>query len=116
MSKQLNIFEYSDYRKYLKAWLETAKRNRTANLSRLAEIAQVHATFLSHVLGGAKDLSLEQAAFISEYFAHTRLERDYFFILIQLDRAGTKVLRDYWQEKKAQLELERNKLSQRFDK
>src|SRR4051812_6725254 len=96
----VNIFGFSDYRLYLRNWLEKAKREKTFNLSRLAGVAHVHVTFLSQVLQGPKHLSLEQAAFLSEHFGHTRLERDYFFVLINLDRAGTQVLRKYWSEKK----------------
>jgi uncharacterized protein (TIGR02147 family) len=114
MAKGLNIFDFSDYRAYLKAWLEAAKRGRTGNLSRLAEVAKVHATFFSHVLAGTKHLSLEQAALVATHLGLTRLEKDYFFVIIQLDRAGSPDLREYWQEKKRDLEKEKNKLSERF--
>src|SRR5689334_11496593 len=109
-----NVFEYSGYRLYLKAWLEYAKNQKIFNLSRLAGVAEVHATFLSQVLLGTKHLSLEQAALISQHIGHSRIEREYFFVLIQLDRAGTQVLREYWSEKKSELEGQRNKLSERF--
>ena len=116
MSKNVNLFDFSDYREYLGAWLQAAKSSKSFNLSRLAEIAGVHPTFLSHILKGNKHLSLEQAALISDHFQHTKLEQDYFMILINLDRAGTKRLRDYWLEKKSNLEAEKNKLGRRFDR
>lgn len=112
----MNIFDFSEYRKYLKTWLEESRASKTSNLTRLAEVAQVHPTFLSQVLGGSKDLSLEQAAFVSEFIGHTKLEQDYFFTPIQLERAGTIPLKNYWQEKKSAIEAEKNKLSQRFHK
>ena len=112
----MNIFEYTAYRIYLKAWLERAKHEKTFNLSRLAEVANVHVTFLSQVILGAKHLSLEQAARLSLHFGHTRLERDYFFVLVHLDRAGTQVLKEYWLEKKTEIEGQKNKLSERFHK
>jgi len=116
MGKPLNIFEFADYRAYLKAWIEQAKRDQTSNLSRLSKVAGVHSTFLSHVLAGTKHLSLEQAAAISAHLGHTKLELDYLIIIIHLDRAGTPTLREYWREKKTQLEKEKNKLGQRFEK
>ena len=115
MHNHLNIFDFNDYRKYLKKCLEIAKKNKTFNLSRLAEATQVHPTFLSHVLKGEKSLSLEQAALVSDQLALSKLEKDYFFLLINLDRAGTTKLREYWMEKKQTIENEKNKLSQRFD-
>ncbi len=116
MDKDLNIFQFSDYRQYLATWLKAAKEKKTFNLSRLAEVANVHPTFLSHVFTGAKHLSLEQAALISDHIGHTKLEQDYFIVIINLDRAGNERLKKYWQEKKAQLESQKNKLGERFDK
>lgn len=116
MSKSLNIFEFSDYREYLKGWIEEAKAAKTSNLTRMAEAAAVHPTFLSHVLAGTKELSLEQAALISEYIGFTDLEQDYFFAIIHIDRAGNQKLKKYWQAKKSEIEKEKNKISQRFEK
>lgn len=116
MSKSLNIFDFSDYREFLKAWLEDAKALKTSNLTRLAGAASVHPTFLSHVLAATKELSLEQAALISDYLNLTELEQDYFFAIIQIDRAGNQKLKKYWLNKKQEIEKEKNKLSQRFEK
>lgn len=116
MTKSLNIFEFSDYRGFIKSWLEEAKAQKTSNLTRLAEAAMVHPTFLSHVLAGTKELSLEQAALISEYMNLTHLEQDYFFAIIHIDRAGNQKLKKYWLTKKQELEKQKNKLSERFDK
>lgn len=116
MHNPLNIFDYHSYREFLKIWLVNAKKARRSNLSQLAEAAQVHPTFLSHVLAGSKELSLEQAMLISEYLPLTRLEQDFFFVLLNIERAGNKKLQNYWLEKKKILEQEKNKLSERFEK
>jgi len=116
MDKDLDIFDFEDYRAYLNAWLKRKKESKTFNLTRLSEVAQIHPTFLSHVLSGAKHLSLEQAALISDQLEHTKLEQDFFFVLIHLDRAGNQKLRNYWLEKKAQFKTEKLKLSKRLDK
>lgn len=116
MDTFINIFEFSDYRVFLNSWLKVAKNNKAMNLSRLAEVAQVHPTFLSHILSGNKHLSFEQAAFISQKIGLTHLEQDYFYTIIHIDRAGTDLLRLYWTEKKAEILKEKNKLSKRFNK
>lgn len=116
MEKPLYIFGYDDYRLFLRKWIEAAKAARTSNLSMLAEVAKIHPTFLSHILTGTKDLSLEHAALISKHIGFTKIEQEYFFILIQLDRAGNPLLKDYWSGKKKDLEKEKNRLSQRFGK
>ncbi len=109
----MDIFKYSDYREYVRAWLEQARKTNLCNLSRLAEAAQVHTTFLSNVLSGKKNLSLEQATLISETMGHTTVECDYFFSLIEIERAGSVKLKTYWKKKKENLEAERKKIGTR---
>lgn len=114
MNRDVNLFEFSDYRKYLRAWLEYAKERKKSNLTRLAEAVGVHPTYLSHVLNGTKDLSAEQAFLVSEHFSLTKLEREYFFILIQIERAGSVSLKQYLLEKKNDLLKQKDQLKQRF--
>ena len=84
MDVQISLFEFQDYRAFLRAWIEKAKSLRVSNLSQLSQVCGVHPTFLSHVLSGTKELSLEQASLMSEYFGFTQLEQDYFFSIIQM--------------------------------
>lgn len=115
MSKPLNIFDFSDYREFLRCWIEEAKAQKTSNLSRLAEVIGVHSTFLSHVLAGSKNLSLEQTTVLSEFLNQTKLEREYLFALLQFEKAGSHSLKKYWQEKTQEILFEKNNLSRRFD-
>jgi uncharacterized protein (TIGR02147 family) len=110
----MNIFTFDSYRAYLLTWLQTARSQRSGNLGRLAKHAQVHATFLSQVLNGRKDLSAEQGILISEHLEHSALERDYFLTLVHLERAGNQSLEKYWNDKKNQLIAEKNNLARRF--
>lgn len=109
----MDIFEYSDYRQYVRAWLEAARKTNTCNLSRLAKATQVHTTFLSNVLSGKKNLSIEQATLISETMGQTSTECDYFFAMIEIERAGSSKLKAYWRRKKTQLEADRKKIGSR---
>lgn len=111
--KPLDVFDFDDYRDYLRKWLERARESSQLNLSRLAERVGVHTTFLSHVLAGKKNLNLEQATLVSEALEQTSIERDYFFVLIEIDRAGTEKLREYFRSKKRALETDRQKLNTR---
>lgn len=113
MHNSLDIFNFSDYRQYIKAWIELARASRSSNLSRLSETIGVHTSFLAHVLSGAKNLSFEQAADLSDSMEHTSLEREFFFALVQIERAGTTKLKKYWSEKKSTILMERSKLRTR---
>lgn len=116
MSKHINIFDFSDYRIFLREWIEEAKIRKASNLSRLAEALGVHSTFLSHVLSGSKNLSLEQATVLSEHLNQTKIEREYLFALLQLEKAGSHSLKKYWQERIKEIITEKNKMHRRFDK
>ena len=107
MAKPLDLFSFHDYRSYLSAWLVEARSRRTSNLTRLAEQIGVHTSFLAHVLSGEKNLSFEQAAEVCEALEHTALEREFFFSLLQIERAGTAKLKNYWKQKKAEIATER---------
>lgn len=113
MVNSLDIFSFSDYRRYLKEWLEQSRKAGTSNLSRIAEAIGVHTSFLGHVLSGAKNLSFEQATELSENLSLTDLERDYFFSILQIEKAGSHKLRKYWEEKKKQILDERSKVKSR---
>lgn len=52
------------------------------------------------MLAEKNNLSIEQSTLLNDTLFHTKIEREYFFILIELDKAGSKKLRTYWKEKK----------------
>lgn len=116
MDKSLDIFGFSDYRIYLKGWLEEARGSGTSNLSRVAGAIGVHTSFLGHVLSGVKNLSFEHATELSEVLNHTTLEREYFFTLLQIERAGSQKLKKYWQEKQQAILKERTTVKSRVGK
>ena len=113
MDNHLNLFEFSNYREYLKSWLAVAREQKTSNLSRLAELLSVHTTFLSHVLSGVKELSPEHAIVLSRELKLTKIEREYFLSLVNIERSGSAELKEYWREKKKAILLEKNRLSSR---
>ena len=108
-----NLYSYSNYRDYLTDWLNWARENRVSNLTRLAKALKVHGSYLAHIFSGSKNLSFEQATDLSELLLHTSLEREYFFALLQIERAGSAKLKNYWLEKKANILRERNQVSAR---
>ena len=92
-----SLFEHKDYKTYLS---ERAgpKGARTGFRSGLAEAAGCNLTYVSQVLSGPRDFSLEQAEQASAFLGHTPEERHYFLLLVQKARAGTKALEKYFEE------------------
>lgn len=93
------IFEFSAYRSYLRAYLKKLPKKGHGEARKIAIHLRVSSTFISNVLAGSKDLTLEQAEVLSEYLGHSEMEADYFLNLIQLERAGTHRLKKYFDAK-----------------
>ncbi len=113
MNKPIELFDFTDYRKFLKKWIKSAKEAGRSNVNRLAEAIGIHPTYLSQVIAGSKNLSLEQAAAASVEVELTEIEQEYFFALIQIDRAGTEQLKTYWKKQISRIKFEHTKLNSR---
>lgn len=87
------IYEFSDYRAFLKAWIESQARNGRGMKLQLAKAAGVSSSLISLILSGQKHLSLEQASQICDHLGLNDRESDYFLLLVELGKAGTQSLK-----------------------
>lgn len=90
---QGDLFEYDDYKAYLRDELERRQRIQKGQKSKFAESVGCHGAYLSQVLNGDADLSLEHAERANRYFGHGKDESLYFVFMVQFARAGTKALK-----------------------
>lgn len=88
----LSVFEFENYREFIKAWISTQESSHGLK-SELAAAMGISSSFMSQVLKGDKSLTPEQAGELAERFGFTEAETDFWFLLIDLDRAGTVKLR-----------------------
>lgn len=90
---ELNIYDYTEYKAYLNA---AFKQKGHGAKKQFSTAAQIQESFLSQVLGGKADISLEQADRANKFFEHTAEESHYFLLLVQKSRAGTHSLKSYF--------------------
>lgn len=109
----IDIFEFLDYRGYLRRQIEFLKNSGTSNLSKIAAAIGVHPSYLGHVIAGIKNLNFDQAKELADVLKMTPLEQEYFFTLVHLDRAGTQKTKKYWLDKKEKILAERSKVKSR---
>lgn len=81
----LTIFDFKSYKTYL---LEICSQERGA-LTRLSEAAECQKSYLSLCLKGKNNITLDHAYGISEYLQLTSSEQQYFFLLLDKEKAGT---------------------------
>ncbi|HEX4923122.1 MAG TPA: TIGR02147 family protein [Bdellovibrionales bacterium] len=111
----MSLFTFENYRAYLRAYIRQLPNKGRGELTRIAQHLRVNTTLLSQVLSGGRDFSQEQAFALSEYLGHSEVEKDYFALLIQAERAGTKALRQHLEKKLRALRQEASKLAVRIE-
>lgn len=113
---RVSVFDFQDYREFIKAWINSHGVEKRGLKSELALVMGVSSSLMSQVLKGDKDLSPEQAAEAAGHFAFSELESDYWFAMIEKDRAGTVKLRQRSERKMRQLHEQAKILSRRIRK
>ncbi len=94
----LNVFEFAEYKPFLRAALPVTGAGRGGR-SRLAEFLNCKLGFVSQVLSGPADFSLEHSLLISEFLHLSPDEQEYFLLLVEKDRAGSAKLRTFHQKR-----------------
>ena len=107
------IFKYNDCRAYLHAHIKALPKNGHGEAKRMAAHLGVSSTFMSHVLSGSKFLSQEQTSSLSIYLSHSDLESEYFYYLVQIERAGNQSLRKFFQKRLEEIKERSLNLSER---
>jgi len=92
------IFEFSEYKAFILEFEKSRKGFERGFRSKLAEHIGCQSGYISHVLNGKAHFSLEQAIQISAFFKLTEPEKKHFLLLVEHDRAGTKELRNYFEQ------------------
>ena len=110
----IQLFDYNDCRKYLKAAIEQATESGYGVQSKLARALGCQASHISKVLGGSAQLSLEQADLVNEFFDHTPEQSDYFIFLVEHDRASTTRLKTHFRRHLDRLREQHVNMKERF--
>lgn len=101
-----HIFDFKSYKTYL---TQVCSQERGA-LTRLSEAAQCQKSYLSACLTGKNNLTLDHALGISEYLQMTESEQNYFFLLLDKEKANTPQLRRHLEDKLKNLSREAYRL------
>ena len=97
MAENITVFECSDYREYLRSKVGGPTQKKGIK-SAIARALACQPAYITHVLKGQANVSIEQAEAINIFFAHTKDEAQVFLLLVLRDRAGTHTLKANFQE------------------
>lgn len=110
-----SLFDYQNYKDYLRDALETRSEKKRGERSRLAAFVGCHTAYVSQVLNGDAHFGLEQGEQINRFLGHSRDQSLYFLLLIQFTRAGTQTLKKIFEEQLRDLKEKQFVLKDRLE-
>ncbi len=109
----MQLYDFIDYRLYLKQVFSGSGRGR-GKRGLLAEYLNCQPSFLTQVLMERAHLSLEHALSTCDYLKFDESESQYFMLLVQKAKAGTKKLEEYFEKKLKTIREKRDSIDARI--
>lgn len=91
----MTIFEYTDYKKFLQEHIHNQPYRGRGLRLKLAQYLNCQTAYISQVLNKYTHFSMEQSLKVAEFFELNASEREFFLLLVQMARAGTKELENF---------------------
>lgn len=107
------LFEYNDYKSFLKDYLHAPERKRGDHAA-LAKAVGCQAAYLSQVVNGTLEFTEDHAYRLTVYMEFSSLEAEYFLILVRAARAGTLDLKTYLEERRLEILRKKDEISSRI--
>lgn len=114
MMKKYELLNYQDYKLYLRDRLELLSKKERGWKKKVADLLGCQASYLSQILKGKPDLTLEQAHKLNQLFVHDKVESRYFIVLVEIGRATSIELKKFFREQIAEMQKARFDLQKRF--
>lgn len=109
----LDVFDFKSYKNFLNSWIQAQPKGGHGVKSLIAQHAQCNPAYVTLVLKGDAHLSLEQAEKLKVLLGLSQDDFDFFFLLVERDRAGTASLKKYLTEKIEKNLTERRQIKNR---
>lgn len=110
----MDIFEFNDFREFLKITIKRMPKGGHGQAKLLAEAAGISTAFFSQVLSGKRLLSPEQASLIADKIELSEIQAEYFLLLVEIDRSGNQSLLKRLKRKKENLKKSSQEIAKRF--
>lgn len=89
----MTLFDYSSYKSFVNDWISRQPKKGHGQLRQLSLKLKINSVVMSQVFRGSRDLTLEQGLGVCQFLGLSELERDYFLLLVQKNKAGTHELK-----------------------
>lgn len=113
----MNIFIHDDYKEFVTAILDgSSSYGGRGGRKRLAVALNSHLPYITQVLKGEAEFSLEQAQSLCDYFHLSENESEYFMTLVEIARSSNSRLKSRYKKRIEKLKSQSRILSDRLDK
>lgn len=109
--KTKSVFEFATYKPYL-AYKLSSKEHR-GQLSRAAEAIQTQRSYLSRVISEELQLTPDHAFKLARFWKLNATEREYFCLLVDLDRAGDPEFRAHLKSRAQEMKDKHDSVQER---
>lgn len=100
-----------NYREYLNLLIDNLPQKGYGAKRSLSKHLKVHPTFIGQVLIGSRNFSNEQMLGVAEFFHLSELETDFILALLNWEKAGNQVTKNYFNKKIATIRRNSKNLS-----
>jgi len=109
-----NIFDYIEYKDYICEIITNSSRYGRGTQKDMAKFLECKTSYISQVLNGYLDFTLEQGVKLNVFFDHTEEESHYFILQIQYARAGSRELKLHFEKQMKMITDNRHVLTKRL--
>ncbi len=93
----MKIYDYSDYKQYINEYIKAMPKSGRGQFQEISKAISCHSTLISQIFNGSRDLNLEQALKLCQFYNIEHRERRYFLTMVEFARAGSFELRKYYE-------------------
>ncbi|MCB9073254.1 MAG: TIGR02147 family protein [Bdellovibrionaceae bacterium] len=108
-----SLYEYNNYKTFVNEWLAQAPNQGHGLRKKLASAMNCQTAYVSHVFSGNYNLSPEQAYKCCQWLNLDSEETEYFLLLVNYQRAGSKELERYYLQQIKQLRTDHVNIKKR---
>ena len=107
------IFEYMDYKKWVNDRISSMPKGGRGQYMRIVEHLGTSSAIVTQIFKGDRELTPEQAVLLCDHFGLSKLERQYFLLLVNYSRAGSHRYRKILEEEILEFQVRAREIKSR---